>query len=167
MKTAEYGKLVDEYGQGPQLLQQAVDAIPEEAREFHPAPGEWNVTELLWHMADSEMLGATRLYMIIAQPGSTLMSYDDDKWSRALHYGERDAGEALTLFRLIRQRNEDLLRHQTEAAFSQSVIHPDNPYTEFGDVYNLEKWLRIYTRHVGDHIKQLQDNHAAWTAKGS
>lgn len=166
MNTTEYGKLVDEYGQGPELLRQAVDAIPTEARGFHPAAGEWNVAELLWHMADSEMLGATRLYMIIAQPGSTLMSYDDDKWSRALRYGERDAGEALTLFRLIRVRNTELLRHQNEAAFAQSAIHPDNPYPEFGDIYNLEKWLRIYTRHVRNHIQQLQDIHAAWKAKG-
>ena len=162
MNQAEYRQLVEEYGGGFHALEAAVGEVPTEAWDFHPSTGEWNVKELLFHMADSETVGVTRLYMIVAQPGSTLMSYDDAAWGRALSYAGRNVDDALKLFRLLRQSTHALLRSLPELAFNHSVIHPDNVYPEYGEAYNVEKWLRIYTRHVRDHITQLQSIHQTW-----
>jgi hypothetical protein len=60
-------------------------------------PGEWSAHEPVIHMADSEIMGATRARMVIAQPGTTLMSYDDDKWSKALDYPSQDMEVCLTV----------------------------------------------------------------------
>ena len=165
MDAKERGELIEEYGRGHGLLMEALEQIPPAAWHFKPAAGEWSVRELLGHMADSEILGATRLYMIIAMPGSTLMSYDEEKWADALSYPDRSMEEALELFRLIRQTNLHLLRRLPEAALTNSAIHPDRVYPEYGEGYTVEKWLRIYTRHVRDHIEQLQATHRAWKEK--
>lgn len=165
MNAQERQELIEEYGRGYELLSAAISGIPRETWAFKPAPREWSVNELLGHMADSEIIGATRLYMIIAMPGSTLMSYDDEKWADALSYPERSTDDVLELFRLLRETNVRLLRRLPEAAFKNSVIHPDRPYPEFGEAYTVEKWLRIYTRHVRDHIQQLQAIHRAWKEK--
>jgi hypothetical protein len=162
MNAKERESLIEEYGRGADLLTEALEAIPAQAWDFKPAPKEWSVRQLLGHMADSEMIGATRLYMIVAQPGSTLMSYDDDKWGQVLSHPGRNVDDALQLFRLVRQTNRQLLKVLPEGAFKNKVIHPDKVYPEFGEDYNVEKWLRIYTRHVRDHIQQLQAIHAAW-----
>lgn len=162
MNSPEIAALIEEYGHGPDLLATAVAEIPRGAWGFKPAPAEWSVRQLVAHMADSETLAATRLYMILAQPGSTLMSYEDEAWSRVLSYPDRSLEDTLQLFRLLRQTAHGLLKTVPDTALSNSVIHPDRVYPEYGEAYNLEKWLRIYTRHVRDHIEQLHGIHAAW-----
>ena len=162
MKSQEITALIEEYGQGPDLLATAVAEIPRRAWDFKPAPTEWSVRQLVAHMTDSETLAATRLYMILAQPGSTLMSYEDEAWTKVLSYPDRSIEDTLQLFRLLRQTVHPLLKTVPDSALSNSVIHPDRVYPEYGEAYNLEKWLRIYTRHVRDHIEQLHGIHAAW-----
>jgi DinB family protein len=162
MNQPERTKMIEEYGGGYALLTEALAEIPGEAREFKPAPDAWSVHEIIIHMADSEIMGATRVRMLIAQPGTTLMSYDDNKWSKALVYPKQNMEDALQLFRLTRQTTYHLLKALPDPVFMQSVIHPEYGYPEYGDVYTLEKWLRIYTRHVRDHVEQLHQNHRAW-----
>ncbi len=166
MNDQERAQKIEEYAQGQNMIDAALVAVPQEAAGFWPAPAEWNVNEIIFHMADSELIGVTRLNMIVAQPGSTLMSYDDNKWGEALNRTGRSVEAALQLFRLLRQETHQLLRSLPETAFANSVIHPDNPYPEFGADYNIDKWLRIYTWHVSNHIEQMQKNVAAWEAAG-
>ena len=40
-------------------------------------PHEWSIHELIAHMADSECMGAIRVRKLIAEPGSTLMMYEE------------------------------------------------------------------------------------------
>jgi hypothetical protein len=162
MKQDERREMIEEYGRGYDLLTSALAEIPRQAWEFRPAPAEWSAHELVIHMADSEMMGATRVRMLIAQPGTTLMSYDDDQWSRAMDYSNQNMEDALQLFRLTRQTTYHVLKALPDPVFMQSVTHPDHGYPEYGEVYTVEKWLRIYTRHVRDHVEQLQQNHRAW-----
>ena len=162
MNELERNELTEEYGLGPDLLATAVAEIPRRAWDFKPAPTEWSVRQLVAHMTDSETLAATRLYMILAQPGSTLMSYEDEAWTKVLSYPDRSIEDTLQLFRLLRQTVHPLLKTVPDSALSNSVIHPDRVYPEYGEAYNLEKWLRIYTRHVRDHVEQLHGIHAAW-----
>lgn len=162
MNRDERKALIEEYGHGYDLLTAALAEIPQEAWEFKPEPREWSAHELVIHMADSEMMGVTRVRMLIAQPGATLMPYDDNRWATALDYLHQNLEEALQLFKLMRQMTHDLLKTLPEPVFMQSVIHPEHGYPEYGEVYTLEKWLRIYTRHVRDHSEQLKKIHEAW-----
>jgi hypothetical protein len=165
MNAEEREQLIEEYGRGAELLGAEVKRIPPDAWDLEPAPEEWSVRQLLFHMADSELIGVTRLNMIVAQPGSTLMSYEDAFWAKALSYPGRSVEEALQLFALLRRSTHGLLKTLPEAAFTNSVVHPDNVYPEYGEAYTVEKWLRIYTRHVRDHSDQLRATHAAWKEK--
>lgn len=154
---------IEEYGRGSQVLAAALSRIPREAWGFKPAPAEWSVREVIFHMVDSEMIGIVRLNMLVAEPGSTLMSYDDKKWGAALSTPERDSDQALELFRLMRQMTYGMLKALPERVFANAVIHPDNPHPEYGDVYDVDKWLNIYAWHAGDHVEQLAKIHKAWS----
>ncbi len=166
MDAKERGKLIEEYGRGHGLLMEALEQIPPAAWDFRPAPTEWSVKEVLGHLTDAEIAAATRLNMIVTAPGSTLMPYDDVAWARALNHPGRNMQEALELFRLVRRTNYDLLVALPESAFTNRVIHPENGYPEYGPDYTVEKWLRIYTRHVRDHSEQLTAIHSAWKGGG-
>jgi hypothetical protein len=108
-------------------------------------------------MADSEAIGALRLRTLIAEPGSTLMTYDEAQWAHALNYRNQNPDDALQSFRLTRQMTYHLLKTLSDQVFTHSVIHPD-----FDEPYTLEQWLNIYTHHVPEHVEQLKNNYRGW-----
>lgn len=162
MNQNERNEKIEEYGRGFDLFNSALTQIPREAWEFKPAPGEWSIHETVIHMADSETMGALRARKLIAEPGSTLMPYEDAIWARELNYGLQSVDEALEFFRLARLTTYRLIKTVPDRVFANSVVPPGVVHPEYGELYTLGKWLNIYTGHIRDHIEQLQKNHQAW-----
>ena len=160
MNQDERNDMIEEYGRGFDLLAAALAEVPREAWEFKPAPGEWSIHEVIVHMADSESIGALRVRKMIAEPGSTLMTYEEAKWAETLNYQNQDADYALQIFKLTRQTTYRLLKTLPDQVFMQSAVHP-----EYVEPYTFENWLDTYTRHVSDHIKQLKKTFQAWKNK--
>ncbi|MGA7194049.1 MAG: DinB family protein [Anaerolineales bacterium] len=151
MNQNERKEKIEEYGRGYDLFNAALNQIPHEAWEFKPAPGEWSIHETIIHMADSESIGALRLRKMIAEPGSTLMTYEEAKWAETLNYQNQNADDALQIFKLTRQTIYRLLQTIPDQVFMQSAVHP-----EYVEPYTFENWLDTYTRHVSEHLGQLE-----------
>ena len=167
MNLDERREKIEEYGRGFDSLSAALAGAPREAWSFKPAPGEWSVHEILVHMADAESVAALRARTLIAEPGSTVMPYDDARWAAALKYENQNVDDALQLFKLLRQLTYHILQTLPDQIFTHTVLHPEwvlpeEVYPEYGRPYTLEKWLNIYTRHVRDHIEQIKQTHQAW-----
>ncbi len=162
MKASERDDLIEEYGRGFDMWTAALAEIPREAWDFKPEPHEWSVHELILHMADGEANGAIRLRKLIAEPGGTIMAYDEDVWADALDYQGENAEDALLMFKLARRMSYRLLKTLPDEAFARFVVHPEKVYPEYGEQYTVEKWLQIYARHVRDHVRQLEKTHQAW-----
>ncbi len=143
------------YAQGPAQLRECLEACPEEALDFSPAPGKWTVREVLFHLAEAELHGYLRARAIMAQPGSPILAYDQDAWASSLD-PTHPLEEALELFRLLREILARQLRGLPEAVWGQWVLHPDR-----GEV-SLERWLEIYEKHLRDHLAQIARNLGAW-----
>jgi hypothetical protein len=157
MNREEINEKIEQYGRGYDLLTAALAEVPKEAWSYRPAPNEWSVHEIVVHMADSESMSALRARKLIAEPGSTLMGYDEAYWADALAYIEQSAEDALEVIRLARLTTYNLLKRQPDEVFTHSVTHP-----EYADPYTFEKWLNIYARHIPDHIDQLKRSYQAW-----
>ncbi len=165
MNQAERNEKIEEYGRGFDLFSAALAEAPREAWEFKPAPGEWSIHEIIIHMKDSEIMGVTRLYKLIAEPGSTLMAYEEAEWADALDYQNQDVDDALQIFKLTKQTTYHLLKTLSDPIFRHSVEHPGAGYPEYGESYNLDKWLNIYTHHIPTHIEQLRKTYQVWHAQ--
>lgn len=157
MDKAERNEKMEEYGRGYDLLTTALAEVPRTAWDFKPAPGEWSIHEVLIHMSDSEAMGALRIRKLIAEPGSTLMPYDDTQWAEALDYPGQNADDALESFRLTRLMTYRLLKTLPDPVFTHSVVHP-----AFAEPYTFEQWLNIYANHVPEHIDQVKKIQLAW-----
>jgi hypothetical protein len=157
MNRAERNEKIEEYGRGTDLFSAALAGAPRQAWEFKPAANEWSIHEIIVHMRDSENMGVLRLHKLIAEPGSTVMPYAEDKWTNALNYALQDVDDALQIFKLTRRITYRLLKTLPDGVFTHSVVHPewDKPYT-------VENWLDIYRLHVPEHIDQLQKTYQAW-----
>jgi hypothetical protein len=165
MNQNERIEKIEEYGHGFELLSACLDKVPRKAWEFKTGPHEWSVHEVIVHMADAESVGAIRARKLIAEPGSTIMPYDEAHWADALDYQNQAVDAALQIFKLTRQLTYHLLKTLPDQVFTHTVVHPETVYPEYGEAYTLDKWLHIYTRHVRDHISQIQNNYEAWKAQ--
>lgn len=115
-------------------------------------PATWSIQEIVAHLADSEIVGAARIRLVLAGFGGSLPVYDQDAWTREFGAGSRDRDvidEALAVFRSLRRSTASLLRRATAASLEQRAIHPDN-----GEVSVLDL-LALYAEHAERHRAQI------------
>ena len=157
MDNTEREALIESYGSAFDDFVAALKAIPKEAWLFKPAPKEWSVHQVIVHLADSETNAYLRARRLIAEPGGTLMAYNQDVWADKLDYHGTNTDEALEVTRLVRKLTYDLLKRVTEEVWDHSVLHPESP-----EPYTFEKWLRIYAKHPRVHADQITENYRLW-----
>jgi hypothetical protein len=154
-------ELIQRYADGPRLLREALEQVPNEARRWRPSPGKWSVHEVICHCADSETNAAMRIRYVLAERSPTIIGYDQEAWARALEYGTHPIEPAVAAVDAARANTVPLLRRLPEEAWTRQGTH-----TESGK-YSAEDWLRLYAEHLEVHARQIQRNLAAWQAKDS
>ena len=111
----------------------------------------WNARQIIHHLADSESQSCARLRRLIAEPGTTIQGYDENKWagSDVLGYKELPIESSLALFKASRDASLTIIKRLTPELLNNTGTH-----TESGE-YTVKKWLDGYTRHPKDHAEQL------------
>jgi hypothetical protein len=150
-------ELLLSYASGPGALKEALGHFPAECLDFTDEPGHWSIQTMVLHLAESELQGYLRGRTIIAEPGTAIVAYDQDRWAQTLDPMAQPLTEAVELVRLLREMMARQLRGLPETAWTQSVQHPDR-----GEV-TLERWLEIYDNHLKVHLNQMEKAYAAWS----
>lgn len=152
--------LIDAFAGGASVVRDAWDQVPEAARRFRPAPGEWSPHELVIHLADADVNGYLRFRKLVAEPGATVPGYEQDAWAARLDYHTQDADLAIELMARLRALTHPILESLDDALWSHMVTHAERgPWT-------MEDWLRTYTDHVTDHLRQMDAAVAVWRRTG-
>jgi len=152
--TTRIQDLIRSYAAGPDLLEAAIRDIPEEELRFTPGPEHWSIYENVVHVADAELVHATRMRFVLAEPGATLLSFDQTRWARALDYRLHPLPDALVLFRAIVTSTADVLRRAPGEAWEQA-----GTYTEYGR-QTLEQLVKDYADHVPYHLRTIAKRRA-------
>jgi uncharacterized damage-inducible protein DinB len=116
-----------------------------------PKSDGWNARQVIHHLADSESQSLARLKRLIAEPGTTIQGYDENKWAQSatLGYTDLPIENSLALFKASRAASLEIIKRLNLEQLSNAGIH-----TESG-AYDLRKWLKTYTNHPKDHTEQL------------
>ncbi len=149
MTTEERQKLVDRYKDGYQAVAEALTGATDEELDAHPAPGRWSAREIVHHLADSEMISAVRLRLLIAIDNPRIVGYDQEEFARRLYY-DRPIEASLKAFKAARRTTADILDRLTPSEWARGGTH-----TEHGP-YTVERWLEIYAAHAHDHATQIR-----------
>ena len=152
-------KKIESYRNAHTQLVEALDQVPQEMRQFRDEHGCWSIHEHIIHITDSEANSYIRARRLIAEPGRTLMDYDENQWAVALEYHEQDIDDALRLFQWLRSRTYALIKSLPESAWSNTAYHPEN-----GDM-TLDDWLDTYESHVREHVEYMRQNLQAWQSR--
>ncbi|MFW6201460.1 MAG: DinB family protein, partial [Gemmatimonadota bacterium] len=90
----ETARLLDAYAHGPERIRRALHGLDDEQLRARPIRDKWSAFEIGLHVADSELVGAVRMRMVLgAGSEPTLPLYDQDRWCRELRYQDADATE--------------------------------------------------------------------------
>lgn len=146
--------LLDTFRRAPERLRAVAAGLSQEELRARPIPEKWSILENLVHVVDSEIVGAVRFRMVLAEPGNELPFYDQDTWTTALGYQSFDAEElddVLTHFEALRRTTFTLLRDLPDEDWNRSGIH-----AELGPV-SLRQLLELYADHAEWHIWRILD----------
>src|SRR5262249_50228110 len=139
----------------------AFQKVPEDARQWRPAPGKWSAHEIVCHCADSETNAYLRIRTLMADKDPVIAGYDQDAWAARFDYHTHPVAAALGAVDAVRANPVPLLRRLSDASWSKVARH-----TESGQ-YSAEDWLRIYAEHLEKHSRQIERNVELWRAQAS
>jgi hypothetical protein len=115
-----------------------------------PAPDKWSVSEILAHLADSEIVLGFRLRQILAVPGTPIAAVDQDSWVQSGHCEKRDPRKSVEQFRVVREANLALLKSLTPQEWKHYGMHSERGKE------TIEHTLRMYAGHDINHVQQIE-----------
>ena len=115
-----------------------------------PAPDRWSIAQIVAHLADSEIVFAYRIRMILSTPGTPIQAYDQDAWSRAQHAEKSDPQTSLALFRAIRESMIPLLSGLTNEELDRYGMHAERGKE------SIRHLLSLYAGHDRNHLAQIE-----------
>jgi DinB superfamily len=107
----------------PVLLSRAVDGLSAAQLRQPTRPGKWSITQILQHLADSEIASGWRIRQILAHDRPTLTGYDQDLWAERLRYDQADPNLALEQFGVLRRANLRLLVRASPDELKRVGVH--------------------------------------------
>ena len=113
----------------------------------------WTPRQVIHHLADSEAQSYSRLRRLIAEPGSLIQGYDENKWAESskLGYKSEDVQSSLEVFKAVRQASYELIKR-----LSEKDLEIEGTHSESG-AYSVGKWIKTYTNHPSDHANQIRE----------
>lgn len=133
----------------PRALEQAIAGLSSEALRAPEASGKWSITQVLQHLADSDLVWGWRVRLILSQDRPPITGYDQDLWAERLHYADADPHEALATFSVLRRDSVRLIERASAADLQRVGVHSERGEESVGYL------IRLYAGHDLLHLNQV------------
>jgi hypothetical protein len=148
MDAVKRRALIDRYKDGYLAVTESLAGASDAELDARPAPGKWTAREIVHHLADSEMMSAIRLRLLIAAPTPAIAGYDQDEFARRLYY-DRPIEASLDALEAARNATAEILERLTDEEWGREGTHSESGR------YTVDKWLEIYSEHPHQHARQI------------
>lgn len=115
------------------------------------APDEWNVAQIVHHLADSHINAFVRVKLMLTEENPTFKPYDQVAWATTPDADSPDLGPSLQIVRGLHERWVRLLENLDEAQWQRTGWQPVSRKS-----YSVGDILRTYSRHGDDHLDQIR-----------
>jgi hypothetical protein len=115
-----------------------------------PDPSRWSVTQILAHLADSEVVAGWRFRSILAADGIPIGPFDQDAWAAALRYADADPVDSIELFDANRKAILAVLRRVDPALHRNHGMHAERGKE------TIDHLIRLYAGHDLNHLAQIE-----------
>jgi hypothetical protein len=151
--SSERAALVRAFREGPELVRTTLRGV-EDALDERPEPDAWTIREIVHHLADAELMAASRLRRLVGEDHPEIRGFDETQYTHRLHY-ERPIEAPLELLEASRQLGADLLETLNDAEWAREGTHE-----QFGP-YSVEELVRRAVRHCEEHADQIRSTRLA------
>jgi len=117
----------------------------------HPAADKWSVTEILAHLADSEIVYGFRIRLILEASGTLIQGINQDTWAKFSNYSEQDPRLSLEAFRITRERLVRLLKSLPRGSWDLYGMHSERGKETVARV------VEMLAGHDINHMKQIKE----------
>lgn len=131
-------------------LRSIVFGAPAAELRRQPAAGKWSGAQILAHLADSEIVAAYRIRMILARDGVAIQAFDQNEWASALRYDAAEPVESLALFDATRTANLRLLDRVDPRLHDNHGVHAERGRE------TVTHLVRLYAGHDLNHLAQIE-----------
>jgi hypothetical protein len=136
----------------PQLmpwLDARLRGVAEPALRRPEAPGKWSATQVVQHLADSELVFGFRSRMILTEDRPPLQGYDQDKWATQFHSSEVPLEDARAQLGVLRDANLAVLRRLGPGELERVGMHSER------GPESLEHLMKLMAAHDLVHRRQI------------
>ena len=131
-------------------LARLIKGVPVSRLRKRPAPDKWSVSEILAHLADTEMVGGFRMRLILGAPGTPIPAFDQDRWASSGHYDNRHPRQSVEQFRTLREANLALLKSLTPEQWKHHGVHSER------GVDTIDRIAHMFAGHDLNHLHQIE-----------
>ncbi len=131
-------------------LERIIKGLPAAKLRKRPAPNKWSISEILAHLADTEIVVSFRMRLILAAPGTPIAAVDQDSWVTSGHYEKRYPRKSVEQFRVVREANLALLKSLTPQQWKHYGMHSERGQE------TIELIVRMYAGHDINHLQQIE-----------
>ena len=147
LEASERSRLIARYRDGSRAVSEALEGITKEEAD-RSSDGGWTPRQIVHHLADAEMEGATRIRRIVAEPDARIHGYDEKVFTERLSRNQ-PIEASLEAMRWARESTADLLDTMNEDDWSRAGTHSERGR------YSADDWLIMYAKHAHDHAAQI------------
>lgn len=134
----------------PEWLTAHLDDLPGSQLGVAEAPGKWSITQVLAHLADTELAFGWRVRLVLTANRPPLTSFDEGAWAARFDYAGADPVEAFHTFSIQRGWNMRIFESITPEEFQRVGIH-----SERGEE-SLDRIVRFIAGHDLRHRRQIE-----------
>ncbi|HYL10040.1 MAG TPA: DinB family protein [Candidatus Acidoferrales bacterium] len=143
----------------PKKIERLIARLSPAQLRRRPAPEKWSITEILAHLAETELVCGYRMRMILSANGTPIQAFDQDAWARSGNYAKTDAKASLKMFRMLRESNLALLRSLPKERWDCFGMHEERGKE------TIAHMTRMFAGHDVNHLTQIE--HLAKGSRGS
>ena len=131
-------------------LARLIQGVPVSRLRKRPAPDKWSVSEILAHLADTEIVGGFRMRLILGAPGTPIPAFDQDRWVSSGHYDKRNPSQSVEQFRTLREANLALHKSLTPEQWKHHGVHAER------GVETIDRITQMFAGHDVNHLRQIE-----------
>ncbi|MBP9212293.1 MAG: DinB family protein [Bacteroidetes bacterium] len=134
----------------PSKIAAAIKDVPTSRLRKRPAPGVWSITEIIAHLAETELVLGWRYRSIIEKNGVPLQPFEQDLWAKNSRYQQSDVRAMLEMYRVLRTANLRFLSGLNASQWKKFGLHQERGKETIAHIVRLE------AGHDINHFNQIR-----------
>lgn len=138
------------YSGTPKILHRLTKGLSDKEMRKSTPERKWSIVEIVNHFCDAEIVMGYRYRKVLAEPGTAIQAYAEEKWATKLKYDHADVRAKLTLFIAFREDNAEMLRSLTASEWQRYGIHEERGKE------TVERMVQMMAGHDVNHLRQIE-----------